>query len=409
MICFEIMGQESVAVPWVIGPKGFLRRVLLGLSALFLGCLLRPSLAPALPQKHDPVRLAVIMAATGIAVDSDLPAIDAARLAVTDINGQGGVLGRPVEMLLLDNRSSVLHSKLAVQKAVSLGVAGVIGAIWSSHSQIVAEVVQDAGIPMITPASTHPRITLTGDFIFRVCPINSVQGRIMAGFAYRDLGLETAVVVRNVSESYSMTLADHFVWNFERLGGRIVWQGKYKGKATDFSDILQQVRQIEPAAVFVPGYARDSGLMIRQAVKMGVRATFLGGDAWESAVLGYGEDAMEGSYCASLWNPDARNPAVDRFKKRYLDKTGRQAVAPQAAMTYDAFMLMADAITRAESTNPESIRDALSRTRAFEGITGTIAFDSSGDLTLKEMPIMTYRQGRLVFVKDVQWQPDAQQ
>jgi branched-chain amino acid transport system substrate-binding protein len=384
-----------------IDSKAFLRAVLFCMAAVFWGNLFQPAMAPALPQKSGPVRLAVIMAATGIAVDSDLPAIDAARLAVEDINGQGGVLGRPVEMLLLDNHSSVLHSKVAAQKAVSLGVAGVIGAIWSSHSQVVAEVAQNAEIPMITPASTHPDIARTGDFIFRTCPINSIQGRIMADFAYRDLGIKTAVVVRNLSESYSMTLADHFVSNFEGFGGRIAWQGKYKGTATGFRDMLEQVRRIGPDAVFIPGYARDSGLLIRQAVNMGIRPIFLGGDAWESAVLEYGKSAMEGSYCASLWDPTARTAAAGRFKKRYLNKTGRQAVAPQAVMTYDAIMLMADAISRAKSTTPKEIRDSLARTGAFGGIAGTIAFDAHGDLVLAEMPILTYRQGRLVFVKNV--------
>ena len=361
--------------------------------------LFMPAQASAPP--GGPLKIAVIMAATGMAADGDLPAIVAARLAAEQINARGGLLGRPVALVLLDNHSSLLHSKRAAEQAVSMPVAGVVGAIWSSHSQVLAKVFQKAKIPMITPASSHPDITRTGDFIFRTCPVNSIQGKILADFAYRDLGARVAVVVRNVSESYSMTLADHVALNFQQIGGEVAWQGRYKAKTTDFHEIIETIRTLQPDVVFVPGYSRDSGLLIRQAVRSGIGPTFLGGDAWDWKVLKYGREAMEGSYCTINWNPFRRTPRADSFRRRYAQQTGISLVPPQAALTYDAFMLMADAISRAKSADPGRIREALSRTRGFSGVTGDIVFDGNGDAVFKEMPVMTYRKGRMEFVKKV--------
>ena len=166
----------------------------------------------------EPVKMALILAQTGIAAEENIPAIQAARLAAEEINSEGGLLGHPVEIIIIDNKSTPLGSKAAAQQAIDSGVTAVVGAFRSSHSLPMAYVLQTAKIPMITPSSTSPEITLVGDYIFRTCFVDLFQGRVMAEFAAYDLGAKGAVVLTNASERYSVSLSDYFRAFFVKYG-----------------------------------------------------------------------------------------------------------------------------------------------------------------------------------------------
>ena len=140
----------------------------------------------------EPVKIAAIFAKTGIAARENAAYIPMIELAVEELNGQGGLLERPVKLIILDNKSTPIGSALAAKEAVKLQQTAVIGASWSSHSLAMATILQQEGIPMISPVSTNPKVTRIGNFIFRVCFTDSVQGKVMAQFAYTELGARTA-------------------------------------------------------------------------------------------------------------------------------------------------------------------------------------------------------------------------
>lgn len=347
------------------------------------------------------IKIAAILSQTGIAIDHNKPAIEAARLAVDEINAKGGLLGHFLELILIDNQSTPIGSKLAAQKAVKLNVTAVIGAIWSSHSLAIAAVLQKAKIPMITPGSTKPEVTLTGEYIFRACFIDSFQGRVMAQFAYTDLGARTAVVLKNINEEYSLTLAKYFVKFFTESGGKVIYQGNYKGSAVDFTNILIEVKKLRPDVVFIPGYSRDSGLLVKQAEKSGIKTVFLGGDAWDGPIYEYGGSALEGSYYSAHWHPKVPFAKSRYLQKIYRKRYGEKDIIAPIPLTYDAVMLFADAVRRAGSVERSKIRDALAMTKNFKGATGTITFDSNGDPVNKEASIIKFENGSEVFVKSV--------
>ncbi len=164
----------------------------------------------------EPVRFTLILAKTGIAAKHNTPVIPVAELAVDEINRTGGLLGRPAELIILDNKSTQIGSRQAAEQAVSLQPAAVVGAIWSSHSLVMAPMLQKAKIPMITPGATNPKITLEGDYIFRVCFTDDFQGKTMAVFAYNELMAKTAAVLKIVNEEYSRKLAKSFVDTFKK-------------------------------------------------------------------------------------------------------------------------------------------------------------------------------------------------
>jgi len=337
----------------------------------------------------EPVKIAAIFAETGIATSHNAPHIQMVKLAVEEINNQGGLLGRPAELIIIDNKSTPIGSTIAAKKAVQLRVPAVIGASWSSHSLQMASVLQQAEIPMITGSSTNPKITRIGNYIFRTCFIDSFQAKSMAEFAYIDLGARTAGVLEIINEEFSLTLAELFVSSFQQYDGKVILNESYENNAVDFSNILQKVKTLQPDVVYVPGYVRDSGLLIKQAVSLGIQRTFLGADGWAgSLIYNYGGDALEGNYYSAHWHPEVNFPQSVHLQKLYKQKYGSEISNMNAPLTYDAVMLLADSIRRANSLDPKKIRDAIAETKGFQGATGNITLDEQGDPLNKPMVIM---------------------
>jgi branched-chain amino acid transport system substrate-binding protein len=336
-----------------------------------------------------PVAVAAIFSMSGIASSHNAPLVSLLQLAASEINQHGGVLGRPLELILLDNQSTTIGSSLAAEKACRLGVSAVIGAHWSSHSLAIAPVLQKSGIPMITPASTHPGVTQAGDFIFRVCFVDSTQGYAMARFARERLNVRKVAVLRNLDETYSMALADYFKDSFVQNGGEVILDRGYRGKAVDFSDIIGEMLKTPPDAVYLPGYTRDSGLFIKQAVSQGLKTTFLGGDAWDEIYAVAGQ-ALDGSYQAAPWHPSVPFPLSRHLQEIHRNKFGESITNTSAPLAYDALMLLVDAIARAGSADPQRIRDALAATVDFKGATGSIRFDKNRDPVHKDIILLKY-------------------
>jgi branched-chain amino acid transport system substrate-binding protein len=356
-----------------------------------LTCLVVPLLViwSAAALGEDPVRVAAIFAKTGIAATNNLPHVRAVELAAEKINREGGVLSRPLELIFIDNKSSPIGASLAARKAVEMNVTAVVGAAWSSHSLQMAPVLQAAGVPMITGSATNPKVTRLGNYIFRACFIDSFQAKAMAQFAYKELGSRTAAVLEIVNEEFSLTLAELFEASFSTLGGEIVLKGSYQNDAVDFADLLGRVAALKPDVVYAPGYGRDCGLLIKQAVSKGIQSTFLGGDGWGGALIyPYGGEALAGSFHSAHWHYDVRFPESVALQKAYREKYTGKIPHMNAPLNYDAVLILAEAIERAGSTDRVKIRDALAETSGFQGATGTITFDANGDPVDKPVVIM---------------------
>lgn len=350
----------------------------------------------------EPVVIATIFSETGLAAEASLPLIRCVDLAVEQINSSGGILGRPVQLLKLDNESTVIGSRNAAVKAIRAGVSGVIGSYWSSHSLVIAPIFQEAAIPMITPSSTNPEITKGMDYIFRLCFLDSVQGKAAGRYAAVDLGTKTSAVLRNVDQKYSVELADYFQAGYEKFGGHVAFEGEYRGDATDFTQVIEQLIRLDPELVYLPGYRRDAGLLVRQARAMGVDALFLGGDGWEDPSPIAGE-ALNGSYKTTHYYPGYTNDLGRKVQQLYRERYGDESFSPNSFLAYDSVMVLRDAMERAGSTTDTgAIRDALAATDGFEGITGGVAFDHNGDPVDRKIIFLAYENG-WSFVKGISY------
>lgn len=368
---------------------------------IILFAILLPSAAPAASLRDTgPIRIAAIFSETGIAASHNAPLLAMTELAVLEINAGGGLLGRPLELIRLDNQSTPIGATLAARKAVDLGVVAVIGAHWSSHSLAMAPILQQAGIPMISPGSTNPEVTRTGDYIFRACFLDSFQGMAMARFARDELKARTAVVLRNIDEAYSVMLADYFLNAFKALGGTIVADLEYRGNAIDFSSGIARIREIAPDIAYLPGYTRDSGLLIKQARSMGLKTVFLGGDAWDE-IEQFAGDSIEGSYQSAPWHPEVPFRRNRELQRLYRQKFNAPITNLSAPLAYDAVNLLAEAIRAGNSADRVSIRNQLAAIHDFEGATGTFTFDRNGDPENKKVIIIRFQDGARTFHKAV--------
>ena len=349
----------------------------------------------------DNVRVAAIFSLTGIAAKHNAPMVKMVELAIHTINENGGLLGIPVELIVLDNQSTPIGSVEAARKAVSMNVIAVIGGHWSSHSLAMAPVLQQYGIPMISPASTNPEITRGRDYIFRTCFVDSFQGKAMASFARHTLGAKRAVVLSNVDEKYSLTLASYFRENFVEQAGEIAADIQYRGDATDFSDIISQIRPLVIDVIYVPGYTRDSGLFIKQARKSGISATFLGADGWEE-IGEFAAEAINGSYQTAAWHPMVPNSESRKLKDLYNSYYQSPITNYNSPLAYDAVMLLYDAVSQCQCFQRSTIKESLQKTESFEGATGVISFDEHGDPKEKEVIIIQFKDGLPIYVEAVQ-------
>ncbi len=348
-----------------------------------------------------PIRIGHVASLTGDTATFGRSADRGIRLSVDAINAAGGVLERPLEVLTEDDRSITEEARTAAQKLIQRdGVVALLGEVASSRSLAAAPEAQRARVPMISPASTNPKVTEVGDYIFRTCFIDPFQGAVMARFAAQELGARRVAVLLDYKQDYSVGLADFFRSTFQGLGGEIVAEERYAGGDIEFRAQLTTLRAANPDAIFVPGYYTEVGLIARQARELGIQVPLLGGDGWDSEkTLEIGGQAVEGYFFSTHYSPDSDSPRVQEFVKRYREAYGEVPDA-MAALGYDTANLFADALRRSGSTDGERLRDAIRATRDFDGVTGRISIDTERNAQ-KDAVVLKIESGRFRYYRTI--------
>ena len=323
------------------------------------------------------------------------------RLAFDEINAAGGLLGKPVKVLVEDDRSQPEEATTAVTKLINQShVVAVLGEVSSSRSLAAAPICQSNKVPMVSPSSTNPRVTQVGDYIFRVCFIDPFQAPVMAKFAAKTLKVKKVAILTDVRNDYSIGLQTFFRQNFKSLGGEIVAEQSYSEGDSDFRAQLTQIKATNPEAIYVPGYYTEVATIARQARELGITVPLLGGDGWDSPKLfEIGGEALDGCYISNHYSVDDPAPAIQKFVADYKKKYN-QVPDALAALGYDAAKILADAIRRAGSTDGEKIRDALKTVKNFVGVTGTITINADRN-AVKPAVVLKIDKGKFHYVETV--------
>jgi branched-chain amino acid transport system substrate-binding protein len=336
------------------------------------------------------IRVAAIFPALGRFALSGLQSHNGARLAVEEINGRGGVRGRPLKLAEYRTGSYFVDARAAAERAADAGAVALIGSNSSALSQAIAEIAESRALVQISNVSTANDLTwdpTTGakhPFVFRVCGTDTLLGRRLAEFARDDLHARRAAVLYEVGRAYSAKLARAFIAPFrDPGGGRTVAEFFYLPLETDFRNLLREVQAFRPDVLFVPGSFTDATLVAIQARRLGLRMTMIGGDAWSNRLLfqrgGPETPAYYVDHC--VLSPD--------FAARYRARFGDDADGCRAVLAYDAVQAVAAGLQAMGPLSDEDLISDLGRTRAalrravaavsLRGEAGSIRFDEHGD------------------------------
>jgi branched-chain amino acid transport system substrate-binding protein len=357
--------------------------------------------SPESPQDPLAARVGLFIPLTGSQASFGMDALNGAKLAVSEINEQGGVLDHPVSLVVKDTESRTEQVAAVVGELIGTDkVVALIGEITTDRTLAAAPLAQERGIPLITPSATNERITAVGNYVFRVCYTDGFQAAMMTKFA-RSLDVDKVAMLFDGDNPYGTSLSNAFRVDFVKQGGSIVAEQTYRAGDVDYATQLNAIKLKNPDVVFLPSYFAEAAVIIKQARQLALEVPFIGTDGWDSGeLLKFAGQAVNNCYFASHFSSERLSERAKPFSEAYRGKF-QAAPPPLAALTYDAVWLLADALRRGGSTSSTALRDALAETKDFAGVTGTIAFDQDRN-PKKPGIILRIQDGKVSYLETVE-------
>ncbi|MEQ2527184.1 ABC transporter substrate-binding protein [Robertmurraya yapensis] len=329
-------------------------------------------------------------------------------LAIEEINAAGGVDGKELEVVPVDNKSEGSEATNAAIKLVNQDkVTAIIGSATSGNTKAQTQIADEGKTILITPSGTADDLTLGTDgnvidYVFRTSFIDSFQGKVAANFA-TDLGIKNAAIYADNASDYAKGLAKSFKETFEAAGGKVVAEESYMADDTDFRSTLTNLKSAEPEFIFIPGYYEEVGLIVKQARELGIDVPLMGADGWDSPTLVElaGAENLNNTYITNHYSSGDPDETIQKFVEAFSKKYDGAKPDAFNALGYDSVYLLVDAMDRAgTTTDKEKIKDALAETKDLSLITGKITIDELHNPT-KSATVLEYKNGEQVFKSKV--------
>jgi branched-chain amino acid transport system substrate-binding protein len=325
-------------------------------------------------------------------------------IAVDEINNDGGINGKKLKLIKVDNKSEPAEATSAAIKLTSQDkVTAIIGAATSGNTVAQVQIANDTKTVLLSPSGTSPNVTVSEDgkvhkYVFRTSFIDPFQGTVAANFAAKELKVKTAAILADSASDYAKGLAEAFKETFEKAGGKIVAEEAYVAKDTDFRSTLTRIKGKNPEFVFIPGYYEEVGLIVKQARETGITVPLMGADGWDSPKLVElaGKEALNNTFITNHYSSEDPDEKIQKFVKTFKEKNNGASPNAFNALGYDTVYLLADAIKRAGSTDSTKIKDALAATKDLSLVTGTITIDEKHN-PIKSATVLEYKDGKQVF------------
>lgn len=359
-------------------------------------------------QSGELIKIGANLEMTGNNATFGKSASNGAKLAIKQINDNGGVLGKKLTLVVADNKSEAAEAANSMQKLITQDkVVAVIAPIASSSVIAGAQVNQDNKVLAISPTASNPKVTVdpatnkVRDYLFRAAFIDPFQGSVMANFATKSLKAKTAAIYIDNSSDYAKGLGQFFKETFIKNGGQIVAEEAYLAKDTDFKATLTKIKVTNADVLFVPGYYQEVGMLIKQAREIGLMMPILGGDGWDSAKLPEiaGAAALNNTFFANHYSPDDNSPAIKTFVEAYK-KEYNETPDAFAALAYDATMMIIESMKRANSVDTVKIKDELAKTKDYAAVSGLITLNETHD-AVKSAVIIEMKNGLQTFKEKI--------
>ncbi|MDR1741621.1 MAG: ABC transporter substrate-binding protein [Synergistaceae bacterium] len=315
-------------------------------------------------------------------------------------------LGRPIELVIVDMKSDKVESATAATRLIENDkVSAMIGPYGSGPTMAAGEVAEASGVPLMGTACTNPLVTQGKKWVFRACFIDPFQGEAAANYCFNTLGYKKAAILTDLASDYAVGLAAFFRQSFLKLGGTIVADLKYQSGDTDFTAQLQEIISKGPDVLFIPAYFAEGAVILKQGSELGAKFRFMGGDAMDNPdIVTLGGSAVNGfMHTTFAYDPtmpemnDEAKAFTEAWSKEYKDK----APNANAAMGYDAYVLLYNAIVKAKSAEPKAIRDALETLKDVPTVTGLTSFTADSHDPVKDAGVVEIRDGKKVYIDTI--------
>ncbi len=339
----------------------------------------------------DNIKIGFIGPLSGDAASIGQSAKAAVEMAVEEINNAGGINSRTLDVIYEDGKCGPKDSTNAANKLVNLDkVPVIIGGLCSSETLAAAPIAESGKTVLISYCSSNPKITESGDYIFRTYPSDAFQGKVAAEKIYNDLNAKTVGVLYCLGD-WCVGIKDVFKKRFSELGGTIVAEEGYEQTTRDLRTQIAKIKDSKPDLIYFLGYTEASIVGLKQLKEIGIESPIFGGDAWDDPKLW--DEAKESGEGAMYLVPNS--PGTDEFKAKMEAKTGSKEILVCTPQGYDNVHIIADIIRRV-GTDSEKIKNELYNVKGYKGISGEISLDSNGDLMAADYVTKVVKNGKAI-------------
>ena len=328
----------------------------------------------------EPILIGVAVELSGSRGKIGVAIRNGAQLAVDQINSEGGINGREIKLIILDDKGNADTALQVDQELIDLGVIAILGHVTSQQTEAVYQLVNEAGVILMGATSSSPKFTGLEDNFFRVMPDNQAFGRSLGTAIGTTYNISRLVSVLDLdNEAFSVSLWENAKEAFEQTGGEVVSEITFSSQSADLDQLMEAVAEIDPEAVLFISSGTDTALMAQYARQKGVESQFFSSTwAQTDQLISKGGASVEGMILSAVFNPNSQNPAYLEFSASYLDKFNTEPVLG-STHAYESMMVLAEGL-RKTNGGLEGLAEALSGIRDFAGIQGVFSFDQYGDV-----------------------------
>ncbi len=348
--------------------------------------------APALAQ--ETIKIGFFAPITGPVAADGASAKQAVELAVKEVNAAGGIMGKKIDLIVYDDRLNPQEAVAIANKLIEKDqVAGVVSGSYSGPTRVAAPIFAKAGMPMVAGYAVHPDVTKSGESNFRNGYLGEVEGGAAGEYAVKKLKSKAPAVIY-MDNDFGREISAGFIKRAEKLGAKVTDKQMYKYPGEkDFRPFLTRIKESKPDLIFAAGYYDVAALIVRQAKELGLNVPILAEEGFDSPkfIELAGKDAEGVIIATNLDRGDSR-PVVQNFLKNYK---AAYKIDPDmvGASSYDAFMILVNAIGRAGTTDHKAIVKALLETKDYNGLTGKLSRFSKGEV-VKPVQFQVVKDGQ---------------
>ncbi len=364
-----------------------MKAVLLGVCAVLL--------VSSLAFGAETIKMGLLVPLTGPAAADGTSALYSVQIALDQVNKDGGVLGKQVELVYYDDRADAKEAVALAYKLIEQDkIAAFVAGSYSLPTRAVAPIFQEERIPLVAAYAIHPDVTTAGDFCFRNGFLGFVEGKAAGYASHKLLGAKTVALLTSDND-FGRTLVTGFKEYADKYAPdlKIVSEQAYPFSEKDYKPYLSKIKELNPDVIFASGYYFQTGPLLRQARELGIESKILGEEGADSPKLvEIAGEAAEGFYIVTNFDRDDPRPVVQNFLKEFRS---RHKFEPDmvGASAYDAFMIIVNAMKTAGTTDGKPVRDAIAATVGYDGLTGVMGgFDEIGEV-VKPVQVQVVKEG----------------